>query len=62
MLLNGERPRVKRDTEERNIRHVASPGVANRESQQHGDILISQELIQQLESQKGDLNTVKKQT
>ena len=41
MLLNGERPWIKRDTEEGNIRHVASPGVANWETQQHGENLIS---------------------
>jgi hypothetical protein len=41
MLLNRERPRIKRDTEEGNIRHVASPGVANWETQQHGKSLIS---------------------
>jgi hypothetical protein len=41
MLLNGERPRIKRDTEEGNIRHVASPCVANWETQQHGEKLIS---------------------
>jgi hypothetical protein len=32
MLLNGERPRIKRDTEEGNIGQVASPGVANWET------------------------------
>jgi hypothetical protein len=36
MLLNGERPRIKRDTEEGNIRQVASPGLADWETQQHG--------------------------
>ena len=41
MLLNGERPWIKRDTEEGNIRHVASPGHANREAQQHGENLTS---------------------
>jgi hypothetical protein len=32
MLLNGERPRIKRDTEEGNIRYVVSPGLANWET------------------------------
>jgi hypothetical protein len=40
MLLNGERPRIKRDTEEGSIRQVASPGLANWETQQHGETLI----------------------
>ena len=41
MLLDGERPRIERDTEEGNIRQVASPGLANRETQQNGEKLIS---------------------
>jgi hypothetical protein len=41
MLLNGKRSRIKRDTEEVNIRHVASPGLANWETQQLGGKLIS---------------------
>jgi hypothetical protein len=45
MLLDGERPRINRDTEEGNIREVASPGLANWETQQHWEILISQHLI-----------------
>jgi hypothetical protein len=45
MLLNGERPRIKRDTEEGYIRQVASPGLANWETQQHGEKLISQDSI-----------------
>ena len=40
VLLNGERPWIKRDTEEGNIRHVASPGLANWETQQQGENLI----------------------
>src|SRR5882757_10904943 len=35
MLLNGERPRIKRDTEEGNIRQVAGPSLANWVTQQH---------------------------
>ena len=45
MLLNGERPRIKWDTEEGNIGQVASPGVANWETYQHREILISQDSI-----------------
>jgi hypothetical protein len=33
MLLNGERPRIKRDTEEGVFRQVATPGLANWETQ-----------------------------
>jgi hypothetical protein len=40
MLLNGERPWIKRDTEEGKIRHVASPGLANWETQQLREKLI----------------------
>ena len=39
MFLNGERPRIKWDTEERNIRQVASPGLANWKTQQLGEKL-----------------------
>jgi hypothetical protein len=42
MLLNGERPRIKRDTEEGNVWQVASPSPANWETQQYGENLISQ--------------------
>jgi len=52
MLLNGERSRIKRDTEEGNIRQVASPGFANGESQHLGDNLSSKDLISATESQK----------
>jgi hypothetical protein len=41
MLLNGKRPRIKRDTEEGNIRQVVSPGLANWETQQLSEKLIS---------------------
>ena len=41
MLLDGERPRIKRETEEGNIRQVASQRLANWETQQHGEKLIS---------------------
>ena len=53
MLLNGERPRIKRDTEDGNIRQVTGAGLANWETQQHGKILISQESIYHLGPQKG---------
>ena len=45
MLLDGERPTIKRDTEDGNIRHVASPGLANWDTQQQGKKLISQDSI-----------------
>jgi hypothetical protein len=41
MLLDGERPWIKRDTEDGNIWHVASPGLANGETQQLREKLIS---------------------
>ena len=44
MFLNGERPRVKRDTEEGNIRQVASPGLANWETEQQRENLSSEDL------------------
>ena len=45
MLLDGERPGIKRDTEEGNIWDIASPGLANRETQQQRQMLISQDSI-----------------
>ena len=45
MLLNGERPGIKRDTEEGNIWQVASPGLANWETQQQRENLNSEDSI-----------------
>jgi hypothetical protein len=47
MLLNGERPRIKRDAEDGNVRQITSPGFADGEGQQLGDKLSSKDSIQQ---------------